>query len=212
MNKIRASIKEFTHALLQINRTEAARILNRCYKSENDFCQLEQIIRESLDHIGTGWEKGIFSLAQVYMSGVICEQLVDSYLPQAAVGPKTAPKIAIGVLEDYHSLGKRIVSSVLRAAGYELLDFGSGLSPEKIVTKTIEHQVDLLLISTLMLPSALKVAEVKQKLQHAGEKIKIIVGGAPFRLDPQLGQRVGADAAGSTAFDAVSLIEKVYKT
>jgi len=119
--------------------------------------------------------------------------------------------MAIAVLQDHHALGKRIVYSVLRAGGYRVLDFGQGLSIEKLVRKTVENQIEVLLISTLMLPSALKVTSVKEKLIAEGVQTKIVVGGAPFRLDSDLWKRVNADACGKNASDVIKTIQFVLK-
>jgi methanogenic corrinoid protein MtbC1 len=57
-----------------------------------------------------------------------------------------------------------------------------------------------------MLPSALRVKDVKQGFIKAGKEVKIAVGGAPFRLDPQLWKEVGADMGGRTASDAIDIV------
>lgn len=200
-------IEEFKKALLQINRMRAAEIFEQCSASEKGFGQLEQLAIQSLEIIGNSWNNGTISLSQVYMSGVICEELIDKYLPKFQIKRTNIPKIAIGVLLDYHGLGKRIVYSILRAGGFEIMDFGQGLSVEDLVVKTIEHQVEILLISTLMLPSALKVKAVKEQLAAQGASPRIVVGGAPFRLDKNLWQTVGADADGKTASSIIKTIE-----
>ncbi|HPX97836.1 MAG TPA: cobalamin-dependent protein, partial [Thermotogota bacterium] len=92
-------------------------------------------------------------------------------------------------------------------AGYEVTDFGDGLTPERIVEKTIESRIEILLISTLMYVSALKVEELRGQFDREGYRVKIIVGGAPFRLDEGLWERVGADAGSRTASDVFDLLE-----
>ncbi len=158
--------EEFQTALLQIDRIKAADIFKRIYLKYNNFEMLERLTVEALERIGSGWEDGQISLSQVYMSGVVCEELIEKYMPKSNLSYKNKPKMAIAVLQDHHSLGKRIVSSVLRADGYELLDFGQGLSVEEIVEKTLDADLDILLISTLMLPSALKVRNVVESLRR----------------------------------------------
>ena len=91
------------------------------------------------------------------------------------------------------------------------MDFGQGLSVEELVAKAIEHQVEILLISTLMLPSAMKVKAVKQQLAARGAAPLIVVGGAPFRLDKNLWQAVGADADGKNASNVIRTIEALIK-
>lgn len=205
-------ITEFEKALLQINRVKATEIFEKNnLKSDNSIELLESLAIESLKRIGEGWENGSISLSQVYMSGVICEELIEEYLPISKIKPKKTPKLAIAVLQDHHALGKRIVYSVLRAAGFDVLDFGQGLGVDDLVQKTIENEIQILLISTLMLPSALKVKAVKEKLTTVGAPTKIIVGGAPFRLDSNLWKRVNADADGKNASSVIKTIETMLK-
>lgn len=204
-------VAEFRNALLDIDRIKTAEMFKDYFQENNNFELLEQLVIASLERIGEGWEDGSISLAQVYMSGLICEELMEEYLPKAEIKRKDVPKMAIVMLQDHHGLGKRIVYSVLRAGGYNLLDLGYVATPEELVQKAIKHQAEVLLISTLMLPSALKVREVREILNNKSKSMKIIVGGAPFRLDRQLWKAVGADADGKNATDILKIVEKVVE-
>ena len=115
------------------------------------------------------------------------------------------PRMAIAVLEDHHFLGKRMVYSILRASGFALLDYGHQ-DVSSLVRRANEDGIEILLISTLMLSSALKVAAVRSELDGP---TKVLVGGAPFRLDEQLWRDVGADAVGYHAADAVEGVTKI---
>ncbi|HOO85164.1 MAG TPA: cobalamin-dependent protein, partial [Prolixibacteraceae bacterium] len=159
--------------------------------------------------IGEDWENGKLALSQVYMSGVICEELIDKVMPPQSPVRKSQPKMAIGVFEDYHMLGKRIIYSSLRASGFELTDLGGGLSIDKLVEFVQRDNIKILLLSVLMLPSALHVKDLKQKLN--GSDVKIVVGGAPFRFDDQLWKEVGVDACGATVADAVNIVNKMME-
>ncbi|MGM0500095.1 MAG: cobalamin B12-binding domain-containing protein [Bacillota bacterium] len=204
-------VEEFKTALLQIDRIKAAEIFKKTYQKDQNFEELEDLTVEALEKIGDGWEEGKFSLSQVYMSGIICEELIEKYIPEDKFSDENRMKIAIGVLQDHHGLGKRIIHSVLKAGGYEVIDFGQGLSVEEIVEKTLKREIDILMISTLMLPSALKVKEVVENLRSRGSSVKIIVGGAPFRLDSSLWQQVNADADGKNGVKALKIIEKYMR-
>jgi len=169
----------------------------------------EQVITPAMDRVGAAWEAGTVALSQVYMAGRICEDLVDARLPLGAPERKTRPRIAVAALEDYHGLGKRIVMSVLRAAGYDPLDYGEGVPADDAVAWAVRDDLDALLLSALMLRSALRVERVVAGLREAGSRIKVIVGGAPFRMDRDLWQVVGADAMGAIASDALGLVRGV---
>jgi methanogenic corrinoid protein MtbC1 len=198
----------FEAALLSLDRLKASEILEETSGKWSSMEQLKHIVVPALERIGSGWETGRIALTQVYMAGRICEELVEKILPREAPDRKRQPEMAITVLQDYHLLGKRIVLSALRASGYKLKDYGR-MDVNELVQQTFEDQIELLFISTLMLPSALKVESVKKKLDQSKSPARIVVGGAPFRLDETLWKEVGADAMGWDPSDAVTLIGKL---
>jgi len=202
-------IKELQEALLQVDRIQVFKIIEKYYTINGNFKDVEYMIIKVLESIGQGWEHGKYSLSQVYMSGIICEELINKYIAELNVENKSEYKIAIGVLQDYHSLGKRIVYSILSASGYEIIDFGQGLEVDELVKLTIDNKIDFLLISVLMISSALEVEKVVDKLKKENTEIKVIVGGAPFRLDESLCKKVNADAYGNTASDVINIIKKL---
>ena len=208
MVDIKIESDEFIQALLAVDRLHSEEIINKVFLENSDFSLIEKIIIEALNKIGEGWEDGQYALAQIYMSGVICEELMDKYIPLVGFERKKYKKMAIGVLLDHHSLGKRIVSAIIKTNGYDLIDFGQGLSVDEIVELTVNNNIEILLISTLMLPSALKVKEVKEKLVNSGMNTKIVVGGAPFRFDEKLWEKVGADAMASIASGIINVLER----
>ena len=202
-----SAASEFEQALLSLDRLAARNILESG-GSEKPLQLVEKLVVPALERIGAGWEQGRVALSQVYMSGRICEELVDTLLPPDGLDRKNRPKMAIAVLQDYHLLGKRIVYSVLRASGFELLDYGR-VDADDLVRRVRHDGVEVLLISVLMLSSALRVKDVRTKLQALGSDVKIVVGGAPFRLDDQLWKEVSADAMGREASEALDIIAKM---
>lgn len=199
------TVREFETALLALDRLTATRLLTAPEGGESPMRRVEQLVAPTLDRIGRAWEYGQVALSQVYMSGRICEDLVDALLPSGSAIRKDQPKMAVAVLEDYHLLGKRMVYAVLRASGYELLDYGRQ-DVEGLARRVAEQGVEILLLSALMLPSALRVARVRAALDRLGCPVRIVVGGAPFRFDPQLWREMGADAMGVNASDAVRIV------
>jgi methanogenic corrinoid protein MtbC1 len=199
-------LQQFQEALLSIDRANAKRILFEMLERVSLSYAIESLIVDSLENIGSGWESGEYSLSQVYMSGKICEELVEILLPPQSDQQMQAPRMAIGLLIDYHALGKRIVYSNLRAAGFNLLDYGR-MDPEALVERILHDDIQLMLLSVLMLPSAWHVKKVREMLDAKSSQVKIVVGGAPFRLDKQLWEQVGADAVGYTASDAISIVQ-----
>ena len=199
-------VKKFREALESLDRVGAERIFQSALQEMTPINAVEQIVAPALEQVGVSWEEGRVALSQVYMSGRFCEELVDRALPASDPDRKHQPRSAIVVLNDYHMLGKRIVYSVLRASGFELFDYGR-MDVDQLVDRVLADKVRVLLISVLILPSALKVRDVCTKLKDAGAEVKVVVGGAPFLFDEQMWREVGADAMGRSAPDAVNILK-----
>lgn len=200
--------RQFEKALLSLDRLAAKRLAMEAAGSMAPMELVEHLIVSSLTRIGEAWERGDVALSQVYMSGRICEGLVDGLLPPGDPQRKNQPLMAIAALDDYHLLGKRIVYSVLRASGFDLKDYGRA-TVDEIIRKVKDDRVRVLLISVLMLHSALHVRDVVAGFKTAGLDVKVVVGGAPFRFDDQLWCEVEADAMGHSASDVPDIIRNV---
>ena len=209
MEESKKQSQRFLDTLLAMDRIGSEKVLREVAAQQQSFEAVEQVITETLAIIGDGWEAGDYSLSQIYMSGVICEEIIERMLPEFRMVRKNSPKIGIGVLIDNHALGKRIVKAVVQAEGFEIFDFGHGLSVYEMVEKTMAYRIDVLLVSTLMLPSALKVKEIREQFEQRGLTTRLIVGGAPFRFDSSLWQQVGADADGKNATAVIPIIERL---
>ncbi|MFH1463479.1 MAG: cobalamin-dependent protein [Pseudomonadota bacterium] len=194
-------------ALLRLDRAAVGALLRELSgpTALSRIALADEVIAPALLSIGEAWDTGEAALSQVYMAGRLIEAALEEHLPPAPPRPG-APRIGVGVLEDHHALGKRIVCAVLSSGGYDVRDLGSGLTAERLVDRAVEEGVDLLMVSVLMLNRALHVAEVRRQLTARGlTGITLAVGGAPFIHDPDLSRLVGADHAGRSAADALRI-------
>ncbi len=202
-------IKEFETALLTLDRLKVKTILVDQTK-ENDFLKsLEDIVVPAMESIGKKWEDGKVALSQVYMGGKICEEIVDELLPQTNTKRVNDPNLGLLVYKDYHMLGKQIVYTFLRASGYDVKDYGSQHNIDEIIQNIKKDNIQILLISVLMLNSALNIKELILAIKQNGLKTKVIVGGAPFRFDKGLYKEVGANATASIASGVLDVIENL---
>ncbi|GFO56955.1 corrinoid methyltransferase [Geomonas sp. Red276] len=205
---MKESVAAFKNALLALDRVSAQEVLQESIDRLGVVPTLEMLITASLTEIGRGWEAGELALSQIYMAGRICENLIETFLPLGDPGRKSQPRLAVAVYEDYHMLGKRLVHSVLRSAGYELRDYGR-VDLDSTLRLVAEDRVEILLLSVLMLHSALHITELRHRLNLAGLPVRIVVGGAPFCFDQGLWREVGADAMGRNASDAVTILQEL---
>jgi methanogenic corrinoid protein MtbC1 len=203
---------EFLDALLSLDGSTAHRLVHSRARTSSPLGAIEELVAPALDALGKQWEQGTAALSQVYMAGRICEGLIDAVLAGAepdlhGAGP-AQPRMAIAVISDRHMLGKRIVCSVLRAAGFTVRDYGHG-SAESLAARAVEDGLDILLLSALMLPSALEVGRLTAALAATAPALRVVVGGAPFVFDPELWKEVGAHAVGRSASDAIAIVRRL---
>ena len=203
MVQILSHLKE---ALLQSDRFKVEQILDDSLKNNHLYAVLEKLIVPAMESIGEEWEKGEISLIQVYMAGRICEGILDVRIEEAEATTVVHPPMAITILQDYHLLGKRIVCSMFKSCGLDLIDYGGGVTIDSLMEKIKEDKIEILLISALMLNTALKVKELRMRLDEENIKVKILVGGAPFRFDKNLWKEVGADFVAYTAGSGLTII------
>lgn len=201
--------RDLERALLASDRLLVGRIHGQALEHATPLQCAEHLFGPALNRIGDRWSTGEVSLAQLYLCGRLCESHIDDTLPDAERLRDDAPRLGIATLTDQHVLGKRIVASFLAVAGYPVTDYGAGLSPDTLVARVYQDDLDALLVSVLMLPSALKVEQVTAAL--ADHPVKVFVGGAPFNFDPELWRRVGADGMGGDAADALALVKDVAR-
>ncbi|MFC2102328.1 B12-binding domain-containing protein [Bacteroidota bacterium] len=204
---IKDAVQRLERSLLLLDRTSAWDVIFEVSTETDPFQTSSELVSLALENIGKNWEEGNLSLSQVYMSGVICEELIDQLLPPKSPSRVDRPNMGIAVLEDFHVLGKRIITSVLRSGGYEIEDLGHGITVNELVKKVSEKNIRILLISVLMLPSALRVKELKKQLNGSG--VQVVVGGAPFRFDASLWKEVDADFCGHNPADALRIVQQL---
>ena len=120
------------------------------------------------------------------------------------------PKIVIGVVEgDTHDIGKNLVKIMLEASGFEIVDLGRDIPPQRFVDEAIKIQASVIALSTLMTTTMDGMAEVIRLLQqaHVRERVKVIVGGGP--ISQAFADRIGADGYASGAPGAVKLVKQL---
>jgi methanogenic corrinoid protein MtbC1 len=199
----------FKRALLTLDDGEARWLVDGVCAGRPAIEVIESVVAPALEQLGLAWEAGTVALSQVYMAGRLCEKIVNAMLPEQkeAPGVPRSP-LAIATLDDYHLLGKRIVLAALRASGFAVRDYGQG-SAEEISARAVADGVGILLVSTLMLPSALRVKDLRALLARRGSTARLVVGGAPFRMDPRLGAEVGADEVGTNTGEALAIVRRL---
>jgi len=157
------------------------------------------------------------SLAQHFMAAQIASEVVDEMVPQFRNVPENVGRVVIGTSRgDFHGLGKRIVSGCLKAMMIEVTDLGLNVAPERFVDEALAQNAQVIAISSMMIHTAngdngcRRVRQILKE-RRIEERMRIAVGGAPYRFDPELYRSVGADAWGENGITAGRVITDLIR-
>ena len=157
------------------------------------------------------------NLAQHFLTAQIAADVTEKMLAKFARPPELIGRVVIGTAAgDLHSLGKRIVMGCLRALMVEVIDLGVNVSAEKFVEAALEHNAQVIAVSAMMVHTATGengAIKVRQILRERGleDRMKMVVGGAPYRFDNELYKTVGADGWAADGIAAGRLIVDLIK-
>jgi 5-methyltetrahydrofolate--homocysteine methyltransferase len=113
--------------------------------------------------------------------------------------------VLIGTVKgDMHDIGKNLVATMLQGAGFDIVDLGVNISPEKFVQAVKAHKPAIVGLSAMLTTTMLTMKPTIEALRAAGSDVKVIVGGAP--VNQNFADQIGADGF---ARDAVLAVERV---
>jgi len=130
----------------------------------------------------------------------------------AARGDQPLGRVAIGTVKgDLHDIGKNLVASLLEGGGFEVIDLGVNVSPEKFIATVNEKQANIVAMSALLTTTMPAMKTTIDALKQAGvrDKVKVLIGGAP--ITQKYADEIGADGYSENAVGAVALAKKAVK-
>jgi 5-methyltetrahydrofolate--homocysteine methyltransferase len=197
--------------------------------TEGDYDSVKELVRQGLDdglapqalmdgglvrgirEVGELFRLGEAFLPEMMLAAEAWEEGMAVLQPHLAAEPAAAcGTVVIGTVKgDIHSLGKNIVTTMLRTAGFEVVDLGVDVQASRFVTAALEAHADAIAVTALMTTTMPQQREVIEHLVASGhrEDVAVLVGGAS--TTQAWADEIGADGHGETAADAVSLAEEV---
>lgn len=136
--------------------------------------------------------------------------LLEPHLLQGATEQKGTFVIAT-VEGDLHDIGKNIVATMLRGAGYQVKDLGTGIKADVIVEAVKRHGAKYLGLSALLTTTMVHMGSVIERLEAASlrDQVKVLIGGAP--TSTAFAEKIGADAWCQDAFQAIGMLETLSR-
>jgi methanogenic corrinoid protein MtbC1 len=200
--------KELVNAIADMHEGEALRLVEEMVESGSDPMAILGAARKAMDIVGQRYDEGIYFLPELILAGDMLNQITDVVKPELAKSPEVSRhgKVLIGTVEgDIHDIGKDVVTFMLDVNGFEVLDLGVDVSPQKFVEAIGDFQPQVVGLSGFLTLAFGTMKETVEAIEAAGLRngVKIMVGGG--QVNEQIRQYAGADAWGQDAMAAVSL-------
>jgi methylmalonyl-CoA mutase cobalamin-binding domain/chain len=166
---------------------------------------LYEALIPALEEVGARFERGDFFVPEMLIAGKAMAGALDILRPLLAeTGAEAIGKIVMGTVKgDVHDIGKNLVNIMFEGAGFEVIDLGVQVAPEKFIAAIKEHEPDIVGFSAFLTTTMPMFKANINALQKAGlrDQVIIMVGGAP--VTQEYADVVGADGYAADASAAV---------
>ncbi len=200
-------------AIVEGDVERALEYANALVKSGLDVLQIvSEVLAPAMKVVGDMYERGEYFIADLIASAEAFRQVFENILK-----PKlTSSKISKGVTAvfgtvkgDIHELGKNIAKALFEAEGFEVIDLGVDVPPEKFAEAVEIYGAKVVGVSALMTTTMVEQKKVVEELKRRGlrDKVIVVVGGAP--VSEEWVREIGADVCGNDAFKALKKVKEL---
>jgi corrinoid protein of di/trimethylamine methyltransferase len=174
---------------------------------------VEKGLSKGITKVGDDFAAGIFFLPELIQAANAMKEgvtILDEKIKASGKERKSLGKIVIGTVKgDIHDIGKSVVSAVLQANGYDVVDIGIDVPENQFIQAVRDNNADVLGMSTLLTLPLEEMGKVIEKMKKEGlrDKVKVIVGGCP--VTQEYADEIDADAVGFDAQDAVVKVNRL---
>jgi corrinoid protein of di/trimethylamine methyltransferase len=164
----------------------------------------------AMDEVGRRFECSEYFVPELLLSARAMKSALELIRPLlAAQGTEPVARVAIGTVKgDLHDIGKNLVAALLEGGGFEVIDLGVNVSPEKFIETVREKNARIIAMSALLTTTMPAMKTTIDALKQAGvrDKVKVLIGGAP--ITQKYADEIGADGYSDNAVGAVALAKK----
>ena len=167
----------------------------------------------AMDEVGRRFEANEYFVPELLISARAMKAALELIRPLlTARGDQPLGRVAIGTVKgDLHDIGKNLVGSLLEGGGFEVIDLGVNVSPEKFIATVNEKNANIIAMSALLTTTMPAMKTTIDALKQAGvrDKVKVLIGGAP--ITQKYADEIGADGYSESAVGAVALAKNAVK-
>ncbi len=169
-----------------------------------------ETVSEAMDEVGRKYDTGEYLISDMLASAECAGTVMESWEPHLAAGDlANKEKFVLATVKgDLHDIGKNIVATMLKGAGYDVKDLGINVEIPDILNAVKEHNARYLGLSALLTTTMTEMEKVVQALKDAGirNQVKVFIGGAP--TSEEFARQIGADHYCPDAFNLIEILKK----
>jgi len=210
--KDRALLDALKAAIIALDEGEAVAAAEKVIAAKVDpQLAIRYAIAEAAIMVGEKFDCGDYFLPQLVISGDLMDvvtKILEKNIPKADLQVKKI--IVIGTVQaDVHSIGKNLVSTMLKASGFQVVDLGVDVPSATFIEKAKDLNADMIALSSLLTTTMPYQREVIDDLASMGlrDRFKVLIGGGPVTMEYAV--KIGADGYGKDAIDAVEVAKKL---
>jgi len=205
-------LKQLYEAILVGNNKLAREITEKALAENADPQELVQkYMIPAMDEVGRRYEANDYFVPELLIAARAMKASLELLRPLLiAQGAEPEGRVVIGTVKgDLHDIGKNLVAAMLEGAGFEVIDLGVDVPPDKFISAAEERKASLIAMSALLTTTMSTMKNTVEAFTSSGvrEKVKIMIGGAP--VTQKYADEIGADGYSSNANGAVALARKL---
>jgi 5-methyltetrahydrofolate--homocysteine methyltransferase len=199
-----ADLKALADAVIRGDQKKAVEITKAAIKEGTaPKSILDKGLIAGMDIVGARFKKNEIYIPEVLIAARAMKMAMEILEPELVkAGVEPVGKLLIGTVQgDLHDIGKNLVAMMLKGAGFEVIDLGVDVGPEKFVEQVKTSKAQLIGMSALLTTTMPGMERTIKALKQAGVSAKVMIGGAPVTQD--YADRIGADGFAPDAASAV---------
>lgn len=206
------NFEELSNAVISGNEAKVKELTKSLVDQGTDPLEIiNQGLVAGMTVVGTRFKAGDMFVPEVLMAARSMHGGMDIVKPLIAdADVPTKGKVVLGTVKgDLHDIGKNLVGMMMESAGYQVINLGVDVPPEKFVEAVKEHNPHFVAMSALLTTTMLAMKDTIEVLKEEGlrDKVKCIIGGAP--VSQEFSDEIGADGYAPDAASATELCDKL---
>ncbi len=212
--EIKDILAKMEKSIIEGDKEQAGNLAKEALREKIDLNEvIEKGYIPGIQRVGELWEEGEYFLPELITSAECMKAamaVLQPALSQADIEKRSLGKAVIGTVEgDIHDIGKNLVSSLLSANGYDVVDLGADVKVERFIEAAESEEADFICLSALLTTTMVnqkKIIELLKERDLSG-RFKVLVGGAP--VNQRWADEIGADGYAENAMLAVKMVKHI---